>query len=291
MFGVVVSETDNSTLTLECGGRELDLASTAVMGILNITPDSFLDGGIFMAADKAVPRAVEMAVQGAAIIDIGGESTRPGAEAVDAQQEMDRVLPIIEAVAAEIDIPISIDTSKPEVMRVAIAAGAGLINDVCALQQDGALQAASDCGVPVCLMHMQGKPRTMQEKPQYDDVVVDVIAFLKQRIEAATDAGINKKKILVDPGFGFGKSLQHNMTLLNNLQKLKALGVPILAGLSRKSMIDMALGLPVDQRLHASVALALIAAQNGARIVRVHDVAPTVQALRMWQAVTMGSIH
>lgn len=273
-------------MALTCGGRELDLASTVVMGVLNITPDSFSDGGVFMAPDKAVVRAVEMAEQGAAIIDIGGESTRPGAKAVGAQQEMDRVLPVVEAVAAGVDIPVSIDTSKPEVMRAATAAGAGFINDVNALQQDGAVQATSDCGVPVCLMHMQGEPRTMQENPQYGDVVADVIAFLDKRIKGAIDAGIDKENIVIDPGFGFGKSLAHNMVLLNNLQKFKTLGVPILAGLSRKSMIGMALGLPVDQRLHASVALALIAAQNGARIVRVHDVAPTVQALRMWEAVT-----
>ncbi len=275
-------------VALKCGGRELDLASTAVMGILNITPDSFADGGVFMAPDKAVARAVDMAGQGAAIIDIGGESTRPGAEAVDAQQEMDRVLPVIEAVAAVVDIPVSIDTAKPEVMRAAVAAGAGLINDVCALQLDGALQAASECKVPVCLMHMQGEPRTMQENPQYGDVVVDVTAFLEQRIKAAVDAGIDKASIVIDPGFGFGKLLAHNMALLNNLQEFKALGATIMAGLSRKSMIGMVLDLPVEQRLHASVALALIAAQNGARIIRVHDVAPTVQALRMWEAVSGG---
>jgi dihydropteroate synthase len=272
-------------VTLVCSGRELDLASTAVMGILNITPDSFSDGGIFMASDKAVDCAVDMARQGAAIIDIGGESTRPGAKAVNAQQEMDRVLPIVEAVVAAVDIPVSIDTSKPEVMTAAVAAGAGFVNDVFALQQDGALQAASDCNVPVCLMHMLGEPRTMQENPQYSDVVTDVNVFLEQRIAAAVDAGIDKANIIIDPGFGFGKSLQHNITLLNSLRNFSALGVPVLAGLSRKSMIGKALGLPVEQRLHASVALALIAAQNGASIVRVHDVAPTVQALRMWQAV------
>ncbi len=275
--------------TLMCGGRELDLASTAVMGILNITPDSFSDGGVFMAPDKAVDRAIDMARQGAAIIDIGGESTRPGAEAVDAQQEMDRVLPIVEAVVAGIDVPVSIDTSKPEVMRAAVAAGAGLIKDVCALRLDGALQAANECNVPVCLMHMLGEPRTMQENPQYGDVVTDVIAFLEQRIKAAVDAGIDKENIVIDPGFGFGKSLQHNLALLNNLEKFKTLGVPVLAGLSRKSMIGKALGLPVEQRLHASVALALIAAQNGAKIVRVHDVAPTVQSIRMWEAVATES--
>ncbi len=276
---------------LKCGGRELDLTGTVVMGILNITPDSFADGGIFMSPDKAVAHATAMAEQGAAIIDIGGESTRPGATAVDAQQELDRVLAVIEAVVANVDIPVSIDTSKPEVMYAAVDAGAGFINDVTALQQQGALQAASKCKVPVCLMHMLGEPRTMQENPQYDNVVIDVIAFLRQRIRAAADAGINKANIIIDPGFGFGKSLAHNMALLNNLDKFNVLGVPILAGLSRKSMIGMALGLPVEQRLHASVALALIAAQNGAGIVRVHDVAPTVQALQMWNAVTLNSAH
>ncbi|MEE8481939.1 MAG: dihydropteroate synthase [Acidiferrobacterales bacterium] len=276
--------------TLACGGRELDLAGTAVMGILNITPDSFADGGIFMAPDKAVAHAITMAEQGANIIDIGGESTRPGAQAVDVQQEMDRVLPVIEAVAASVDIPVSIDTSKPEVMRAAVSAGAGLINDVAALQQDDAASAAGECKVPVCLMHMQGEPRTMQENPQYENVVSDVIAFLKQRIKVAVGAGVDQAKLIVDPGFGFGKSLTHNMTLLNNLAEFKVLGVPILAGLSRKSMIGLALGLPVEQRLHASVALALVAAQNGASIVRVHDVAPTVQALQMWRAVSAANV-
>jgi len=272
--------------SLRCGDRAIDLTHTAAMGILNITPDSFSDGGVFVSAEKASARAVEMVEQGVAIIDIGGESTRPGAEAVDAQQEMDRVLPVIEAVSASVDVPVSVDTSKPEVMRAAVAAGAGMINDVMALQHDGALQAASDCSVPVCLMHMQGEPRTMQDDPQYGDVVADVTTFLEQRVTAAIEAGIEKKYILIDPGFGFGKSLQHNISLLANLEKLNVLGAPILVGLSRKSMIGVALGLPVDQRLHASVALALIAAQNGAKIVRVHDVGPTVQALRMWEAVT-----
>lgn len=276
---------------LKCGGRELDLTGTVVMGILNITPDSFADGGIFMSPDKAVAHAMAMAEQGAAIIDIGGESTRPGAKAVNAQQELDRVLAVIEAVVANIDIPVSIDTSKPEVMYAAVDAGAGFINDVTALQQQGALQAASKCGVPVCLMHMLGEPRTMQENPHYENVVAEVTGFLKQRIAAAVNAGIDRENIIVDPGFGFGKSLAHNMTLLHNLDEFNVLGGPILAGLSRKSMIGMALGLPVEQRLHASVALALIAAQNGAGIVRVHDVAPTVQALQMWNAVTLKSAH
>jgi dihydropteroate synthase len=255
------------------------------MGVLNITPDSFSDGGVFIEADKAVQHAVEMVQQGAAIVDIGGESTRPGATAVSAQEEMDRVLPVIEAIIPEISVPVSIDTSKPEVMRAAVDAGAGLVNDVNALQANGALEAASELGAAVCLMHMRGEPRTMQENPQYSDVVAEVMEFLHARIEAAITAGITREKIVIDPGFGFGKTLDHNLVLLRELRQLQALGVPVLAGLSRKSMIGMALGLPVEQRLHASVALALIAVQNGAKIVRVHDVAATVEAIRMWEAV------
>ena len=270
---------------LDCRGRIVDLGRAAVMGVLNITPDSFSDGGVFIEADKAVQHAVEMVQQGAAIVDIGGESTRPGAAAVSAQEEMDRVLPVIEAIIPEISVPVSIDTSKPEVMRAAIDAGAGLVNDVNALQANGALEAASELGAAVCLMHMRGEPRTMQENPQYSDVVAEVREFLHARIEAAITAGITRKKIVIDPGFGFGKTLDHNLVLLRELRQLQALGVPVLAGLSRKSMIGMALGLPVEQRLHASVALALIAVQNGAKIVRVHDVAATVEAIRMWEAV------
>ena len=270
---------------LDCRGRIVDLGRAAVMGVLNITPDSFSDGGVFIEADKAVQHAVEMVQQGAAIVDIGGESTRPGATAVSAQEEMDRVLPVIEAIIPEISVPVSIDTSKPEVMRAAIDAGAGLVNDVNALQANGALEAASELGAAVCLMHMRGEPRTMQENPQYSDVVAEVREFLHARIEAAITAGITREKIVIDPGFGFGKTLDHNLVLLRELRQLQDLGVPVLAGLSRKSMIGMALGLPVEQRLHASVALALIAVQNGAKIVRVHDVAATVEAIRMWEAV------
>ena len=270
---------------LDCGGRALDLSRTAIMGILNITPDSFSDGGVFMEPQKAVDHAAEMVEQGANIIDIGGESTRPGAEAVGIQQELDRVLPVLEALSPHLDIPISIDTSKPEVMRTARAAGAGFINDVYALREDGALDAAADTGLPVCLMHMQGEPRTMQQHPQYDDVVAEVVGFLQQRIQAAEVAGISRSKIIVDPGFGFGKTLEHNLELLRNLAKFKSFDMPILAGLSRKSMIGMALGLPVEQRLNASIALALIAVSQGARIVRVHDVRETVEALRMYETV------
>ncbi len=270
---------------LECDGRIVDLDRVAVMGILNVTPDSFSDGGVFIAPEKAVLHAMEMVEHGAAIVDIGGESTRPGAQAVSVQEEMDRVLPVIEAIRKKVDVVVSIDTSKPEVMREAANAGADLINDVNALRADGALAAASEAKSAVCLVHMKGEPRTMQENPVYDNVVTDVHDFLAERIEAAVSAGIEKERLLIDPGFGFGKSLEHNKTLLREMKRFRDLGVPILAGLSRKSMIGMALGLTVEQRLHASVALALIAAQNGARIVRVHDVAPTVQAIRMWEAV------
>jgi dihydropteroate synthase len=271
---------------LDCRGRKLDLSSVAVMGILNITPDSFSDGGIFLDPEKAVIRAREIVAQGAAIIDVGGESTRPGAQSVSVQEELDRVIPVVERLAKEFPVPISIDTSKPDVMRAAVTAGAAFINDVNALRADGALAAAAALAVPVCLMHMQGEPRVMQNDPKYEDVVAEVRGFLDLRIGAAQHAGIEKERIVVDPGFGFGKTLEHNLRLLRGLDSFNALGVPVLAGLSRKSMIGKALGLPVEQRLHASVALALIAVQNGARIVRVHDVAETVQAIRMWETVT-----
>ena len=238
-----------------------------------------------MSRENAIAHALQMAREGADIIDIGGESTRPGAQPVSAQEEMDRVIPVIAALREKISLPISIDTSKPEVMRAAVAAGAGFINDVRALRDAGALQAAASLRVPVCLMHMQGEPRTMQDNPRYDDVLADVADFLRARLQAAQAAGIPPERLVIDPGFGFGKSLAHNIELLRGLGKLTSLGAPILAGLSRKSMIGKALGLPVERRLHASVALALMAVQNGAGIVRVHDVAPTVEALRMWQAV------
>ncbi len=255
------------------------------MGILNITPDSFSDGGVFLSPEKAIAQALRMAEEGADIIDVGGESTRPGARPVSAQEEMDRVFPVVEALHARIPLPVSIDTSKPEVMRAAVAAGAGFINDVQALRAYGALAAATELNVPVCLMHMRGEPRTMQDDPRYADVTGEVRNFLKQRLEACGNAGIPASRIVVDPGFGFGKTLEHNIELLRGLKKLQGLGAAVLVGLSRKSMIGKALGLPVAQRLHASVALAVMAAQQGARIVRVHDVGPTVEALRMWAAV------
>ncbi|MDO8706567.1 MAG: dihydropteroate synthase [Sulfuricaulis sp.] len=270
---------------LDCGGRRLDLSRPAVMGILNVTPDSFSDGGVFLSRENAIAQALQMVREGADIIDIGGESTRPGAQPVSVQEEMDRVIPVIEALREKISLPVSIDTSKPEVMRAAVAAGAGFINDVRALRDAGALQVAASLRVPVCLMHMQGEPRSMQDNPRYYDVAADVADFLRARLQAARAAGIPPERLVIDPGFGFGKSLAHNIELLRGLGELKSLGAPILAGLSRKSMIGKALGLPVERRLHASVALAVMAVQNGAGIVRVHDVAPTVEALRMWHVV------
>jgi dihydropteroate synthase len=271
--------------TLDCRGRSLDLSRPAVMGVLNVTPDSFSDGGNFLPRERALGHARAMVAEGADIIDIGGESTRPGAKPVSVQEELDRVIPVIEALREEVAVPLSIDTSKPEVMRAAVAAGAGFINDVYALRAPGALETAAGLNVPVCLMHMQGEPRTMQENPQYRDVVADVREFLFERVAAAEAVGIARDRIVVDPGFGFGKSVEHNLQLLRGLNALAALGIPVLAGLSRKSMIGKLLGLPVERRLHASLALALLAVQNGANIVRVHDVGPTVEALRMVRVV------
>jgi len=255
------------------------------MGILNVTPDSFSDGGIFLAHDAAVAHALAMVEEGADIIDVGGESTRPGAQAVSVQEELDRVVPVIEAIARAVPVPISIDTSKTEVMRAAVAAGAGFINDVRALREAGAIETAAALQVPVCLMHMQGEPRSMQHHPDYTDLLSEVRDFLQDRIEACVAAGISRPRLLVDPGFGFGKTVEHNLELLRRLGELRLLGAPILAGLSRKSMIGALFGLSVAQRLHASVALALIAVQNGATLLRVHDVRATREAIRMFEAV------
>lgn len=272
-------------MQLNCAGTVLDLAHPQVMGILNVTPDSFSDGGRFVARDRALAHARAMVEEGAAIIDVGGESTRPGAEAVPVQQELDRVVPVIEALRAELPAAVSVDTSKPEVMRAAVAAGAGLINDVRALREPGALAAAVDAGVPVCLMHMQGEPRSMQQQPQYTDVVAEVRDFLLERAAACEAAGIPPDRILLDPGFGFGKTVEHNLRLLKHLPVLADTGYAVLAGLSRKSLIGAVLGLPVERRLAPSVALAVLAVWQGARIVRAHDVAATVQAVRMCEAV------
>jgi len=275
----------NAEKILDCNGRALDIGRVAIMGVLNITPDSFSDGGFFMDVDKAVAHARRMVDEGADIIDIGGESTRPGAQPVTATEEIDRVVPVIDAIAREVRVPISIDTSKPQVMQAAVQAGAGLVNDVRALREPDALETAARLGTPVCLMHMKGEPRTMQSNPAYADVVQEVTGFLEARVSAAVQAGIPRNRILVDPGFGFGKSVDHNLELLRRLRELHRLGAPIVAGLSRKSMIGTLLGLPVGERVHASVALAVIAVQNGARLVRVHDVQATRDAVRMWEAV------
>ncbi|GAB1408176.1 dihydropteroate synthase [Thermomonas brevis] len=271
---------------LDCNGRILRLDRPRVMGIVNATPDSFSDGGRHAGAGAAVAHGLRLAEEGADILDIGGESTRPGADEVPVEEELRRVVPVIEALAAQVAIPISIDTSKPEVMRAAVAAGAGIINDVYALRRDGALEAAAALGVPVVLMHMQGEPRTMQAAPDYDDVVGEVHRFLAERIFACEMAGIDKRRIVADPGFGFGKDAAHNLQLLARLRRFTELGVPVLAGLSRKRTIGEITGRDVpDQRVHGSVAAHLLAAQNGAAIVRVHDVAATVDALKVWGAV------
>lgn len=271
---------------LSCGPRALDLCAPVVMGILNLTPDSFSDGGRFTAPARSIARAREMVEEGAAIIDVGGESTRPGAPDVSVEEELARVVPVIEAIATRLDVPVSVDTSKPEVMRAAVAAGAGLINDVRALQEPGALEAAAELGVPLCLMHMQGQPRTMQDAPRYGDVVAEVRDFLLERATVCEAVGIPRERILLDPGFGFGKTLEHNLRLLASVDRLVATGYPVLVGMSRKSMIGQILeGAPVEERLHGSVAAALIAAMKGARILRVHDVKPTVDALRVFAAM------
>ncbi|MCP3869899.1 MAG: dihydropteroate synthase [Gammaproteobacteria bacterium] len=252
------------------------------MGILNITPDSFSDGGEYIAPDKALFQAERMVEEGADIIDVGGESTRPGALAVSEQQELDRVIPIVAAIAAEYPVPVSIDTSKATVMKEAVAAGAGLINDVMALRAPGALDAAGKSLVPVCLMHMQGEPRSMQSNPIYADVVSEVRAFLEARVAACETAGISRNRLLLDPGFGFGKTLDHNLDLLKNLSALTDTGLPLLVGISRKSMIGAILGdRSSGQRLYGSLAAAVMALERGASILRVHDVKPTVDALKL----------
>jgi len=276
----------DTTPTLDCAGRPLRLDRARVMGIVNVTPDSFSDGGEHATTEAAIAHGVQLAEEGADVLDIGGESTRPGAADVPIEEELRRVIPVIEGLVRATSLPISIDTSKPEVMRAAVAAGAGMINDVYGLRREGALDAAASLGVPVVLMHMLGEPRSMQEAPQYDDVVADVHRFLAERIFAAEMAGIAKARIVVDPGFGFGKNSAHNLALLARLNKFVELGVPVLAGLSRKRTIGEITGRDdPHERVHGSVAAHLIAAQNGARILRVHDVAATVDALKVWEAV------
>ncbi|MBS0569752.1 MAG: dihydropteroate synthase [Proteobacteria bacterium] len=274
---------------LDCAGRELRLDRPRVCGILNLTDDSFSGDGLRGDVDAAVAQGVAMAEQGADLLDVGAESTRPGAGEIPAEDEIARVVPVIEALAKRVEVPISIDTSKPEVMRAAVGAGAGMINDVCALRREGALDAAAELKVPVVLMHMLGEPRTMQDDPRYDDVVSDVRRFLAERIFACEMSGIDKKRILADPGFGFGKTLEHNLTLLGNLDQLAALGVPLLVGLSRKAMVGTLTGRAKHaDRAVGSAAAAMIAVMKGAAIVRVHDVAATRDALAVWEAVAKG---
>ncbi|MEP6907795.1 MAG: dihydropteroate synthase [Pseudoxanthomonas sp.] len=276
----------DTTPVIDCAGRILKLDRPQVMGIVNVTPDSFSDGGEHDTTQAAIAHALKLVEEGADLIDIGGESTRPGADDVSLDEELRRVIPVIQQLARQTTVPISIDTSKPEVMRAAVEAGAGMINDVYALRREGALDAAAALGVPVVLMHMLGEPRSMQQAPDYDDVVGDVHRFLAERIFAAEMSGISKKNVLIDPGFGFGKKTRHNVTLLAQLQRFTELGVPVLAGLSRKRTIGELTGRDAAQdRVAGSVAAHLIAAQRGAMLLRVHDVAATVDALKVWNAV------
>lgn len=270
---------------LPCGNRVLDLSRTHVMGILNITPDSFSDGGRFAQRDLALRHAEAMMLAGATLIDVGGESTRPGARSVSPVEELERVAPVVEAISAELDVIISVDTSTPAVIRETARLGAGLINDVRSLRRDGALDAAVATGLPVCLMHMRGEPTDMQNDPHYTDLVAEVSAFLRERMEQCVAAGIPVEHIILDPGFGFAKTLEHNLSLFKHMEELHALGCPLLVGVSRKSMIGKVLDKPVDQRLHGALALAAMAMVKGAKILRVHDVPETVDVVRMIAAV------
>ncbi|WP_445397349.1 dihydropteroate synthase [Zobellella sp. An-6] len=270
-------------MLLSSSSRTLDLSTPQIMGILNLTPDSFSDGGRFLDREQALRHALQMVADGATIIDVGGESTRPGADEVAEQQELERVLPIIERLRAELDCWISVDTSKAAVMGEAVAAGADLINDIRALREPGTLEVAAASGAAVCLMHMQGQPRTMQQAPGYRDVTAEVGAFLQERVQACVAAGIPRERLCLDPGYGFGKSMAHNYELLGRLGRLQQLGLPLLVGMSRKSMLGQLLGRPVDERLAGSLAAHLFAIGQGARIVRVHDVKAMADAVQVWQ--------
>ena len=279
---------------MDCGGRSLDFSGPVIMGVINTTPDSFSDGGTLYSCNKldverAFVRARQMFESGARILDVGGESTRPGAKPVSAEQEADRVLPLLRRIVAELDVVVSIDTSSPQLMIDAAAAGAGMLNDVRALGREGALASAASTGLPVCLMHMQGKPDTMQSAPHYDDVVKEVGAYLDARVEACVAAGIGRDRIILDPGFGFGKTVEHNLKLLNALPQLAMRGMPVLAGFSRKSMIARLIGRDVDSRLAASLALAVMAVERGANIIRTHDVAETADTVAM--AVALAGVN
>ena len=275
---------------MQCGSRVLDLERVHVMGILNATPDSFSDGGALfrhnkLSAEHALMRAAAMLKEGASIIDIGGESTRPGAQEVSLQEELDRVLPVVEVIAKELDVVLSVDTSQPELISEAAKLGAGIVNDVRALCLPGALQAAAASQLPICLMHMKGTPQDMQDAPTYNNIIDEVVAFFNARVKACTEAGISVERLILDPGFGFGKTLEHNLFLLNHLKRLQSLGFPLLTGTSRKSMIAGVLNREVDQRLSGSLATVAIAVMNGAKIIRVHDVSESVDVVRMTEAV------
>lgn len=272
-------------MAMNFAGKTLDMEACHVMGVLNVTPDSFSDGGRFNQIDSALARARDMVAEGAAFIDVGGESTRPGATPVPLQQELDRVCPVVEAIARELDVIVSVDTSAPEVMREAVAQGAGLINDVRALQRPGAPEALARMAVPVCLMHSQGEPEGMQDDPRYRDVRQEVRAFLTERLRVIAAAGVDSDRIILDPGFGFGKTVQHNFQLLKALEQLRQLGYPLLVGMSRKSMLGQVTGREVGERLSASIAAATIAAMKGASIIRVHDVRETVDAVKVVAAM------
>jgi dihydropteroate synthase len=269
----------NNTIKVEADNR------VRVMGVINTTPDSFSDGGKYSTTEKALQHALQLIDDGVDILDVGGESTRPGSEHVGLEQELERTIPLIRLIRKVSNVPISIDTNKPGVMQQAVDAGATIINSIWALQLDNSLEVAAELGVPVCFMHMQGTPETMQINPTYDDVVEDVLDFLRQRIDAAVNAGIDPSNIIVDPGFGFGKTLQHNLQLLKSLPRFKSLGVPLLVGMSRKGMIGTILDKPIDRRLYGSISTAVIAAMLGADIVRVHDVPETLDAIAMVNAL------
>ncbi len=268
----------------QCGRFRLSLGKPLIMGVINVTPDSFYDGGAHAQSAAAIEHGLKLVVEGADILDIGGESTRPGSLPVDVAEELARILPVLDALT-RVGVPLSVDTTKPEVMRQAVAAGADMINDVAAFRAPGALDVMADSAAALCIMHMQGEPRTMQSNPHYDDVVAEVAGFLQDRAHAAEALGIVKERIVLDPGFGFGKTLGHNLLLLKNLGRLADLGWPVLAGLSRKSMLGKITGRDVQDRVHASVAAALLAVVNGARIVRVHDVGATRDALDVFDAL------
>ncbi len=285
MTFIVPAKSNSTVRVLDCAGRKLVLDRTRIMGVLNLTPDSFSDGGFWLGKTEAVQHALAMQDAGADIIDVGGESTRPGAQAVSLQQELDRVIPVIESIVPQLRVPVSIDTSKPEVMHEAVAAGAGMINDVYALRHHGALQAAAELDVPICLMHMLGDPRDMQNNPVYDEVVNEVTGFLLERAGLCEKSGISRENIVLDPGFGFGKTLQQNIALFQALPDLVSSGYPLLVGVSRKAMIGQLTGREVAGRVAGSITAAVLAAQMGAAIVRVHDVAETNDALAVATAL------